>query len=71
MVAYLGWRLAIDFLKPEVRVAGLGGIQWACAAMLVYYARDILRWLAFRRARHPRSPLDTLSNATSHDVRQT
>jgi phosphatidylglycerol---prolipoprotein diacylglyceryl transferase len=71
MVAYLGWRLAIDFLKPEVRIAGLGGIQWACAAMLVYYARDILRWLAVRKPRETQSNLETLSNATSHDVRQT
>ena len=71
MVAYLGWRLAIDFLKPEVRIAGLGGIQWACVAMLVYYARDILRWLAFRKVREAHPNLDALSNAPSHDVRQT
>ena len=71
MVAYFGWRLAIDFLKPEMRIAGLGGIQWACAAMLVYYARDILRWLAGRGLRDPQSALETVSNATPHDVRQT
>lgn len=71
MVAYMGWRLAIDFLKPEVRIPGLGGIQWACVAMLVYYARDILRWLAGRGLRDPQSALETLSNATPHDVRQT
>jgi prolipoprotein diacylglyceryltransferase len=45
MLAYLGWRLAIDFLKPEVRLGILSGIQWACAAMFVYYHSDIRRWL--------------------------
>lgn len=47
MVAYFSFRLACDFLKPDVRVfAGLSSIQWACAAMLLYYSRDILRWPA-------------------------
>ncbi|MGA7258329.1 MAG: prolipoprotein diacylglyceryl transferase family protein [Terracidiphilus sp.] len=32
--AYLAWRLAIDFLKPQPLVAGLNLIQWACAAGL-------------------------------------
>ena len=46
MVAYFGFRLACDFLKPDVRVfMGLTSIQWACVAMLVYYSPDILRWL--------------------------
>lgn len=45
MVAYFAFRLAVDFLKPEGRVfLGLSSIQWACAAMLAYYARDVLRW---------------------------
>jgi phosphatidylglycerol---prolipoprotein diacylglyceryl transferase len=47
MVAYMTWRLAIDFLKPEVRIAGLSGIQWACLAMLVYYGGNIWRWIRF------------------------
>jgi len=47
MVGYMGFRLACDFLKPDVRVfAGLSSIQWACVAMLLYYARDIARWVA-------------------------
>jgi len=71
MVAYLGWRLAIDFLKPEVRILGLGGILWACVVMLVYYGRDILRWLGVRKSREMQSNLDALSNVTSHDARQT
>lgn len=45
MVGYLGFRLLVDFLKPEVRLAGLSSIQWACAAMMVYYQRDLRRWL--------------------------
>ena len=44
MVGYMGWRLLIDFLKPDARIAGLSGIQWACVAMLLYYAGDIRRW---------------------------
>ena len=47
MVAYFTFRLACDFIKPEVRVAlGLSSIQWACVAMLVYYGRDWARWIA-------------------------
>lgn len=44
MVGYLAFRLACDSLKPEVRVlADVSSIQWACVAMLLYYARDIER----------------------------
>jgi prolipoprotein diacylglyceryltransferase len=40
MVAYLGFRLVIDTLKPDVRIAfGFSAIQWACVAGLLYYAR--------------------------------
>lgn len=38
MVGYLGFRLVIDFLKPEARFGGLSSIQWAALAVLVYYA---------------------------------
>jgi phosphatidylglycerol:prolipoprotein diacylglycerol transferase len=48
MVAYMAWRLAIDYWKPEFRMAGLSGLQWACAATLVYYLRDISRWVQGR-----------------------
>lgn len=45
MVAYFVFRLFCDFLKPGVRIfLGLSSIQWACAGMLLYYRRDILRW---------------------------
>lgn len=34
LAAYLAWRLAIDFLKPQPLVDGMNVIQWACAAGL-------------------------------------
>jgi phosphatidylglycerol:prolipoprotein diacylglycerol transferase len=47
MVAYLGLRLLLDALKPEVRVAlGLSSLQWAALATLFYYGDDIRRWLS-------------------------
>jgi phosphatidylglycerol---prolipoprotein diacylglyceryl transferase len=38
MAAYLGWRLVIDFLKPQPLVAGMNWIQWACVVGLVVLA---------------------------------
>ncbi len=50
MVAYLSFRLLCDFLKPYPRLFfGLGGIQWACVIILLYYSRDIARWLHKQR----------------------
>jgi prolipoprotein diacylglyceryltransferase len=45
MVAYLAFRLAIDFIKPMpyVYFGFVSGIQLLCAAGLVYYHQDILR----------------------------
>jgi prolipoprotein diacylglyceryltransferase len=56
MVAYFAFRLAVDFLKPDVRVfLGLSSIQLVSAGMLLYYMADIMRWagvtLAWREAR--------------------
>ena len=46
MVSYLTFRLLCDFIKPYPRIfLGLGGIQWACLLTLLYYSRDIARWL--------------------------
>lgn len=46
MIAYMFFRLLCDFIKPYPHLLlGLGGIQWACVLILLYYARDILRWL--------------------------
>jgi phosphatidylglycerol---prolipoprotein diacylglyceryl transferase len=46
MVAYMSFRLLCDFLKPYPRFfLGVGGIQWACVVILLYYSPDIARWL--------------------------
>jgi len=46
MVAYLSFRLFSDFIKPYPRVfLGLGTIQWACVLILLYYSRDVVRWV--------------------------
>jgi phosphatidylglycerol---prolipoprotein diacylglyceryl transferase len=45
MVAYALFRLLCDFIKPYPRIfLGLGGIQWACILVLLYYSADIDRW---------------------------
>jgi prolipoprotein diacylglyceryltransferase len=36
--SYLGWRLLIDFLKPQPLVWGMDLIQWACVAALLALA---------------------------------
>ena len=41
MTSYFTFRLLIDFLKPEVKFAGLSILQWSCIAMLLYYAKDL------------------------------
>ena len=45
MTAYLGWRILIDFFKPQPLVAGMNVIQWACAsglaALAVLFANDL------------------------------
>jgi phosphatidylglycerol:prolipoprotein diacylglycerol transferase len=48
LFSYLLWRLGIDFLKPDPAFAGLGAIQWACAAGVIWYSRDIFRIVAAR-----------------------
>jgi prolipoprotein diacylglyceryltransferase len=46
MTTYLLFRLIADFIKPYPRLfLGLGGIQWAAVLILLYYSRDIARWL--------------------------
>ena len=53
MVGYMAFRLLVDFLKPGVTVAGLSLLQWACVAVLVYYARDVRRWIISRASPVP------------------
>ena len=45
MIAYLGFRLVVDFIKPMpwVYFGALSGIQLLCLAGLLYYHRDIPR----------------------------
>jgi phosphatidylglycerol---prolipoprotein diacylglyceryl transferase len=50
MVGYMGFRLLIDFIKPGAAFAGLTAIQWACFAMLLYYARDFPFLLRLKEA---------------------
>lgn len=49
MVGYNGWRLVIDFLKPDPRFFGMNSIQWACLLVLLYYNADIRRWIGLKR----------------------
>jgi len=54
MVAYLSFRFLCDFIKPYPRIfLGLGGIQWACLLVLLYYSRDIARCLRVQRSFGP------------------
>jgi phosphatidylglycerol:prolipoprotein diacylglycerol transferase len=49
MVSYASFRLLADFIKPYPRLfLGLGGIQWASVLLLLYYSRDVVRWLKAR-----------------------
>jgi prolipoprotein diacylglyceryltransferase len=43
MLAYMTFRLAVDFLKPAIHIGGLSAIQWACLATLAYYAPHLPR----------------------------
>jgi prolipoprotein diacylglyceryltransferase len=45
MIAYLGFRLIVDFIKPVpfVYLGLVSGIQLLCAAGLLYYYRDMPR----------------------------
>jgi len=46
VLAYYGFRLLVDFLKPGVRFAGLTTLQWACVGALIWYLRDLWRMLS-------------------------
>ncbi|MBD1833425.1 prolipoprotein diacylglyceryl transferase [Cyanobacteria bacterium FACHB-472] len=50
MVAYLSFRLLIDFLKPDFHpIFGLSAIQIACLLGLLYYHRSIPQMFKFNR----------------------
>ena len=42
MVAYLGFRLALEAIKPGIPILGLNAIQWVCLAALAYYGGLLL-----------------------------
>jgi phosphatidylglycerol---prolipoprotein diacylglyceryl transferase len=50
MGAYLGWRLLIDFIKPQPLVAGLNLIQWSCLLGIGVLIVDEVRVSARRSA---------------------
>jgi prolipoprotein diacylglyceryltransferase len=52
LIAYLAWRVAVDFLKPEPVFAGLTSIQWTCAGALLWYARDAAAIFRSREVAH-------------------
>jgi prolipoprotein diacylglyceryltransferase len=44
MIAYLAFRLALDFIKPtNPLLLGISAIQWACVIGLVYYTKSIYK----------------------------
>ena len=47
MIAYLGFRLVLDFWKPSDPAVflAMGTLQWASLMAVVFYWRDILRWI--------------------------
>ena len=50
MVSYFAFRLIVEFIKPGTPIGGLTAIQWACAAMLIYYAPDLPHLIRVRKA---------------------
>jgi prolipoprotein diacylglyceryltransferase len=46
ILAYLAFRLAVDFLKPYDRSFGLNAIQWACLLVLLLQATEAWRLTA-------------------------
>lgn len=46
MLAYMTFRLGVDFIKPAVSIGGLSAIQWACLATIAYYAPHVPRLLS-------------------------
>jgi phosphatidylglycerol---prolipoprotein diacylglyceryl transferase len=43
LLGYLSFRLVVDSIKPAVRVGGLSMLQWACLAVVAYYAPHVPR----------------------------
>jgi phosphatidylglycerol---prolipoprotein diacylglyceryl transferase len=48
MIAYLGFRLLVDFLKPDFHpILGVSAIQLACCLGLLYYSRSFSKLFRF------------------------
>jgi phosphatidylglycerol:prolipoprotein diacylglycerol transferase len=48
MVGYLGFRLALEFLKPGEPILGLTALQWVCLASLGWYTQYLVKATAQR-----------------------
>jgi prolipoprotein diacylglyceryltransferase len=54
MVAYLGFRFLIDFIKPDFHpILGMSAVQLACLLGLLYYCRSIPQLLQFPQTSKP------------------
>lgn len=49
MLAYMAFRLSVDFIKPAVSIGGLSAIQWACLATIAYYSPHMPRLVSEMR----------------------
>jgi phosphatidylglycerol:prolipoprotein diacylglycerol transferase len=49
LASYLGWRIAIDFLKPQPLIHGLNFIQWSCGAGILLLS---LGWALTGKGNH-------------------
>src|SRR5262249_22584616 len=61
MVSYFAFRLIVEFIKPGTPIGGLTAIQWACAAMLIYYAPDLTHLIRVSKAEKNDCPCAPLS----------
>jgi hypothetical protein len=46
LLGYLTFRVVVDFIKPATRIAGVSVLQWACLAVIAYYAPHVPRLIA-------------------------
>jgi phosphatidylglycerol---prolipoprotein diacylglyceryl transferase len=48
LIAYLGFRFLIDFIKPDFHpILGMSAIQIACVLAIIYYRRSIIKMFRF------------------------
>jgi prolipoprotein diacylglyceryltransferase len=43
MASYLGWRIVIDFWKPQPLIGGMNLIQWCCVVGILFLVLDFVR----------------------------